>query len=71
MRYIYIYEDGRLGVDTDPPTDDDFLCVNKGLLQVLRISADKIDELGPEGDWAAAPTASVIVACGSEFHEID
>lgn len=55
--------------DTEGPTDDDVLSVNKNLLNVYRINGEEVHVLGPEGDWEPAKRCEVIVACGSEFHE--
>lgn len=70
MIYIYITEDNRLGFDIEPPTDDDALCVNNGTLTVLRVSDSKVEEMHGDAEWQPLPQSDIIVACGSEFHDV-
>lgn len=71
MIYIYNFEFGSIGVDTEPPTDDDMLCVNQGLLSVVKTDGEQAWELDADGEFKPASRAEVIVTCGSEFHELE
>jgi len=70
MIYVYNFESGNVAYDTEPPTDDDILCCNQGLLSVLRTDGKIVEEMECDGGWAPATKCEVIVACGSEFHEV-
>jgi hypothetical protein len=40
MKYIYINEDGQVGVSDDAPTPTDLLQIGDGQLQVLEVSIE-------------------------------
>ena len=60
MTYIYIFEDGEVGLSKDAPGPDDLACIGDGTLEVLKfedgvirgIRENGIDEYGlPDADW--------------------
>ena len=50
MKFIYINEDGRVGVSDTPPTETDLACIGDGLLQVLIVAVDCDDPPQDGGD---------------------
>lgn len=65
--YLYIFEDGAVGVSYTPPTPDDLAMVEDGYLQVFR-SDSKIWGTFPDGKPIDLEQAKVVTEDGQTFH---
>lgn len=76
MKYIYIFEDGRVAVADTEPTETDLLMIADGTLQVVRVglvSVAKVKQLTVEGveeDGSGYRLNPAVIDrhCGSSFH---
>lgn len=69
--YLYIFEDGTIVRSPEPPTVCDFMAVDEGTLQVIRIKAGEIVFLTPDGVVEIPPAATNTDPTLGLFHDKD
>lgn len=73
MKYIYIFEDGSLGVSNTGPTATDLLAIGDGRLQVLEVSVNAPDPESTKYAWVEVrefdDDGSYVTPAEAEIHE--
>ena len=49
--FLYLFEDGTLTQQILPPTEEDRMCVDDGVLKVIRFNDYKFESIDPDGTW--------------------
>lgn len=68
--FLYIFEDGQLGVSEDPPTSSDRVSMTDGLLQVLQ-STGRISEVLPDGNMQEIQKVQTNRSTPHKYHYLE
>ena len=67
--YLYIFEDGCVGMSKEGPTETDVEFVEDGVLTILDTTTNK--NLNQDGEWETVPTSKIEKDDdGNKFHDL-